>query len=87
MKKEDLQHLSDEELRQAFRKHNINGIVISLSLMAVFFILYLVPLGIGEVVLYSLFTVLVAASAIFGLWYNFSKRKYYREFRNRQSSI
>lgn len=84
MKKEQLERLSDEELRTAFRKHNINGIIISLTLLAIFLLAYFVPLGIAPQIIYYGFIILVVLSAVFGLWYNISKRKYYREFRRRQ---
>lgn len=83
MNKNELQQLSDEELRQAFRKHNIRGIIISLSLLAVFLVIYFVPLGIGSELQYNIFIGLIILSAGYGLWYNLSKRKYFREFRNR----
>jgi len=83
MNKEELQQLSDEELRQAFRKHNIRGIMISLSLLAIFLVIYFLPLGIGAELQYNLFIGLIILSAGYGLWYNLSKRKYFREFRDR----
>lgn len=84
MNKEQLEKLSDEELRAAFRKHNINGIIISLGLLGIFLLAYFVPLGIDAQLMYYGFIVLVILSAVFGLWYNISKRKYYREFRRRE---
>lgn len=84
MNKEQLERLSDEELRTAFRKHNINGIIVSLVLLTIFLLAYFVPLGIDPQLTYYGFIILVILSAIFGLWYNISKRKYYREFRRRQ---
>ena len=85
MKKEEIQQLSDDELRQAFRKHNVRGIIISLSLLAIFLVIYFLPLGIGEALQYNLFIGLIVLSAVYGLWYNISKRKYYREFSRRDA--
>lgn len=85
MNKEQLKELSDEELRSAFRKHNMQGIVISLSLLVIFMVIYLVPLGISPELMYYLFIGLIALSASFALWFNFSKRKYFREFRARKT--
>lgn len=84
MDKEQLQQLSDTELRNAFRKHNINGIIISLALLGIFLIAYLLPLQIDPQLKYYGFLSLIVLSAGFGLWYNISKRKYYREFRRRE---
>lgn len=85
MNREELKQLSDGELRQAFRKHNIRGIIISLSLLAVFLVIYFIPLGIGADLQYNLFIGLIILSAGFGLWYNISKRKYYKEFGRRDA--
>ena len=87
MNNEELHQLSDEELRKAFQKHNIRGIIISLSLLAIFMFLYFFPLGIDGDLRYNLFIGLVVLSAIYGLWYNISKRKYYREFRKRDTRL
>ncbi|MDF9797103.1 hypothetical protein OKW21_002366 [Catalinimonas alkaloidigena] len=83
MNKEQLEQLSDEELRASFRKHNINGIIISLALLGIFLLVYFIPLGISPELMYYLFLGLIVLSAGFGLWYNFSKRKYFKEFRER----
>lgn len=87
MNKSRLQQLSEEELRQEFRKHNIRGIIISLSLLAVFLIIYFIPLGIDPDLQYDLFIGLIVLSAGYGLWYNLSKRKYFKEFRRRNKSF
>jgi preprotein translocase subunit SecD len=84
MNKEEIQQLSDEELSSAFRKHNIRGIIISLALLALFLLIYYVPLGIDAGIMNTVFIVLIVLSAGFGLWYNLSKRKYFREFRRRR---
>jgi len=84
MNKEELQQLNDDELRGAFRQHNIRGIIISLALLAIFLLLYFIPLGLNEQLEYNIFLILIVLSAAFGLWYNLSKRKYYREFRRRR---
>lgn len=85
MNKEKLQQLSDEELRREFKKHNVRGIVISLSLLAVFLVIYFIPLGIDADLQYDLFIVLIVLSAVYGLWYNISKRKYFKEIGRRNT--
>lgn len=85
MNKEKLQQLSDEELRKEFRTHNIRGIIISLALLAIFLVIYFIPLGIDSDLQYNLFIGLIILSAGFGLWYNISKRKYYKEFGRRDT--
>jgi Kef-type K+ transport system membrane component KefB len=87
MNKDELSQLSDEELRREFRKHNIRGIIISLVLLAIFLVIYFLPLGIDADLQYNLFLGLIVISAVFGLWYNISKRKYYREFRDRNTGF
>ncbi len=85
MNKEKLQQISDDELRQEFKKHNVRGIIISLSLLAIFLVIYFIPLGIDADLQYDLFIGLIVLSAVYGLWYNISKRKYFKEFRRRDT--
>ena len=83
MQKQGLQNLSDDELRAKFRQHNIRGMVISISLLAIFLFLYFVPLDLDPDIKYNVFIVLIVASGAFGLWYNISKRKYFKEINRR----
>ncbi|MFP4091596.1 MAG: hypothetical protein ACLFUB_01230 [Cyclobacteriaceae bacterium] len=87
MKKTKLEQLSDEELRKEFRQHNIRGVFLSLLLLGIFLLLYLVPLGIDPALLNNIFIVLILFSAGFGLWYNLRKRKYFKEFRRRNTKF
>ncbi len=87
MKKENLEQLSDDELRATFRKHNIRGVIISLTLLIIFLFFYLVPLGIRPGDLNIIFISLMIISLGFALWYNISKRKYFSEFKRRETSF
>ncbi len=87
MSSEPFSDLSDEALRQAFRKHTMTGLIASLTLLVVFVIIYFVPLNIPSETARIVTLIIAAASVIFAVWYHLGRRRYYKEFRRRNMSI
>ncbi len=77
--------LSDEELQVRFRKHSARGMIISLSLLVSFLILYFYADPANPVVT-TLSVIISAASVALAIWYHMEKRKYLKEFKSRRAA-
>ena len=80
-----LAHLSDEELQAHFRQHSVRGMIISLSLLVSFLILYFYADPANPVVT-TLSVIISAASVALAIWYHVEKRKYLKEFKQRREA-
>lgn len=80
-----LPRLSDQELQARFRKHSVRGMIISLSLLASFLILYFYADPDNPVVT-TLSVIISAASVGLAIWYHVEKRKYVKEFKRRRET-
>ncbi len=76
---------SDQELQARFRKHSIRGMVISLSLLVSFLILYFYADPANPVVT-TLSVIISVASVGLAIWYHVEKRKYLKEFKHRRDA-
>ena len=80
-----LAQLSDEELQARFRKHSLHGMIISLSLLVSFLILYFYADPDNPVVT-TISVIISAASVALAIWYHVEKRKYLKEFKRRRAA-
>ena len=80
-----LPHFSDQELQVRFRKHSVRGMIISLSLLVSFLILYFYADPDNPVVT-TLSVIISAASVAMAIWYHVEKRKYIKEFKRRRET-
>ena len=80
-----LPHFSDQELQVRFRKHSVRGMIISLSLLVSFLILYFYADPDNPVVT-TLSVIISAASVAMAIWYHVEKRKYVKEFKRRRET-
>ncbi|MGB3851513.1 MAG: hypothetical protein WA958_16205 [Tunicatimonas sp.] len=78
-------HLSDEALQTRFRQHSVRGMIISLSLLASFLILYFYADPSNPVVT-TVSVIISAASVALAIWYHVEKRKYVKEFKRRREA-
>ncbi len=78
-----LTHLSDEALQARFRQHSLRGMIISLSLLGSFLILYFYAEP-GNPVVTTVSVVISIASVALAIWYHLEKRKYLKEFKRRR---
>ena len=81
----DLTQYSDEELQTRFRQHSLRGMIISLSLLVSFLLLYFYADSTNTVVS-TVFVVISVASVGMAVWYHLEKRKYFKEFKRRRSA-
>ncbi len=87
MNSNSLAQLTEEELRRSFHKHTFRGLYVSLALLALFFIIYLVPINVQPEIA-SAATILIAlVSVVLAVWYHMGRRRYYKEFRRRNLMI
>ncbi len=77
--------LSDPELQARFRKHSVRGMIISLSLLVSFLILYFYA-DPGNPVVTTLSVIISVASVALAIWYHVEKRKYIKEFKRRRDA-
>ncbi len=81
----DFSSIPDNELRTRFRKHSVRGMIISLSLLVSFLILYFYADPDNPVVT-TLSVIISAASVALAIWYHVEKRKYLKEFKQRREA-
>lgn len=81
----NLTQLSDDELRGRFRQHSLRGMMISLSLLVSFLLLYFYA-DPDNVIITTVFVVISVASIALALWYHIEKRKYFKEFKRRRNA-
>ena len=82
---EKFSSLSNDELQARFRKHSVRGMIISLSLLVSFLILYFYADPDNPVVT-TLSVIISAASVALAIWYHVEKRKYLKEFKRRRET-
>lgn len=78
-------HFSDQDLQARFRQHSVRGMIISLSLLVSFLILYFYA-DLGNPVVTTLSVIISAASVALAIWYHLEKRKYLKEFKRRRGA-
>ena len=81
----NLTHFSDGELQARFRQHSLQGMIISLSLLVSFLLLYFYA-DTDNVIITTVFTVISVASVALAIWYHVEKRKYFKEFKRRRNA-
>lgn len=81
----NLTQFSDDELQARFRQHSLRGMIISLSLLVSFLLLYYY-VDTSNVVVTSIFVVISVASVVLAVWYHVEKRKYFKEFKRRRNA-
>ena len=81
----NLTQLTDDELQASFRQHSVRGMIISLSLLVSFLLLYFYADS-ENVVVTAVFTIISVASVVLAIWYHVQKRKYFKEFQRRRSA-
>ena len=79
------EHFSDQELQASFRQHSVRGMIISLSLLVSFLILYFYADPNNPVVT-TISVIISAASVALAIWYHVEKRKYVQEFKRRRET-
>lgn len=87
MNNNSLARLTDEELRQAFRKHTIRGLVVSILLLVIFLIIYFTPLETQPAIFSTVIIAIAVISVALAIWYHIGRRRYYKEFRRRNMRI
>lgn len=81
----DLAQFSDDELQAQFRKHSLRGMIISLSLLVSFLLLYYY-VDTSNTVITTVFVVISVASITLAIWYHVEKRKFFKEFKRRREA-
>ena len=81
----NLTQFSDDELQARFRQHSLRGMIISLSLLVSFLLLYYYA-DPSNTVITTVFVVISVASVALAIWYHIEKRKYFKEFRRRRGA-
>ena len=81
----NLTQFSDDELQARFRQHSLRGMIISLSLLVSFLLLYFYA-DPENVVITTIFVIISVASIALALWYHVEKRKYFKEFKRRRKA-
>ncbi len=81
----NLTQFSDDELQARFRQHSLRGMVISLSLLVSFLLLYFYADS-DNIIITTVFAVISIASIALALWYHLEKRKYFKEFKRRRNA-
>ena len=81
----DLTHFSDDELQTRFRQHSLRGMIISLSLLVSFLMLYYFA-DTSNTLITTVFVVISVASIALAIWYHLEKRKYFNEFKRRRNA-
>lgn len=87
MNNKSLANLTDEELRQAFRKHTLQGLVVSVLLLVIFLIIYFTPMETQPAMFNSIIITIAVISVALAIWYHLGRRRYYKEFRRRNMRI
>ena len=81
----DLTQLTDDELQASFRQHSLRGMIISLSLLASFLLLYFYADS-ENIVVTVVFVLISVASVVMAVWYHVQKRKFFKEFQRRRAT-
>ena len=81
----NLTQFSDDELQASFRKHSLRGMVISLSLLVSFLVLYY-SAATSNIIVTTVFVIISVASVALAIWYHVEKRKYFQEFKRRRNA-
>ena len=81
----NLAQFSDDELQARFRQHSLRGMIISLSLLVSFLLLYFYA-NPDNLIITVVFAVISVASIAMALWYHIEKRKYFKEFKRRRNA-
>lgn len=84
--KEKLMQLSDEELRQHFRRHSVRGMIVSLLLLVGFLLLYFFADSSNAIIIGAT-AVIAAASVLLAIWYHARKRQIFNEFKRRKTTL
>ena len=81
----NLTQFSDDELQAQFRRHSVRGMIISLSLLVSFLLLYYYT-DTSNTMITAVFVVISVASIALAIWYHVEKRKYFKEFKRRREA-